>query len=149
MRAYEHLSSDIGRHLSPLHSVRYLTAEEILYIHHFIIEETGGSHGLRDEGRLLAVVARPLTSFGGDELFPTVFQKAAALTHGLIMGHPFVDGNKRSAMAAANMLLEENGWQIASGQQELEDYAVFIATDAPEVADIADWMEAHSVPFAK
>lgn len=125
-------------------SVRYLTAEEVLYIHYLIIEETGGGHGLRDSGRLEAVLARPRSTFGDNELFPTIFHKAAATLHGLIQGHPFVDGNKRTAMAAANMLLEENGWQIAPDQRDLEDYAVFVATDDPLVDGIADWLEQHS-----
>jgi hypothetical protein len=57
----------------------YLTAEQILFIHYRLVSETGGEHGLRDLGLLESAVARPRQTFGNAELYPDIFEKAAAL----------------------------------------------------------------------
>ncbi len=80
--------------------MRYLTAEQVLFLHARLIEETGGSHGIRDVGLLQSAVARPRATFEGEDLYPDVCSKAAALMHSLINNHPFVDGNKRTGTAA-------------------------------------------------
>lgn len=69
-------------------------------IHEVIIADTGGLPGLREASLLHAAVARPYASFGGEDLYPTDFEKAAALFHSLIKSHPFMDGTKRTAFAA-------------------------------------------------
>jgi len=74
----------------------------------------------------------------------TVVAKAASLCFSLVQGHPFVDGNKRSGISAAAMLLDLNGYTLTASQQEFEDFAVFVATDHPSVEDIADWLTSKS-----
>ena len=78
-------------------------------IHELIITETGGLPGFREATLLHAAVARPFATFGGEELYPTDFEKAAALFHSLIKSHPFMDGTKRTAFATALFLLERLG----------------------------------------
>jgi death-on-curing protein len=68
----------------------------ILKLHYRSIEAYGGSHGVRDEGLLESAIARHFQTFGGDDLYPSTFEKAAALCESLIVNHPFVDGNKRT-----------------------------------------------------
>jgi len=80
-----------------------------VYEHELIITETGGLPGFREATLLHAAVARPFATFGGEELYPTDFEKAAALFHSLIKSHPFMDGTKRTAFATALFLLERLG----------------------------------------
>lgn len=84
----------------------------IYEMHEAIITETGGLPGLRDGAMLHAAVARPFATFGSQELYPTDFEKAAALFHSLIKSHPFMDGTKRTALAAALYFLERCGYSI-------------------------------------
>ena len=82
-----------------------ISAIEILAIHDRLIEQTGGSYGVRDEAGLLSALGRPFQTFGGEDLYPTVFGKAGALLHSICINHPFIDGNKRTALMAASYLL--------------------------------------------
>src|SRR3970040_132739 len=81
-------------------------------IHEVIIAETGGLPGLHDAGLLHAAVARPFATFEGRDLYSTDFDKAAALFHSLIKSHPFLDGTKRTAFAAAVYFLHERGYTL-------------------------------------
>lgn len=121
-----------------------LTATELLYLHHRIVEETGGSHGVRDTGLLESALQRPFAGFGEHELYPTVPEKIAAFLDALIRNHPFVDGNKRTGLSAAAMMLELNGYGFSASQQEFEDFAVRVATEHLEIDTIAGWLLEHS-----
>ncbi|GBO53772.1 death on curing protein, Doc toxin [Pseudanabaena sp. lw0831] len=80
--------------------IRYLTIVEILDIHHQVTRQSGGAEGIRDFGRLESAIAQPLMTFDGEDLYPTIVDKAAALGFSIVMNHPFVDGNKRTGHAA-------------------------------------------------
>ena len=120
------------------------TAENVLFLHTVAVEAFGGSEGVRDAESLHAAVARPWGSSFGHEHFPTPFDKAAALAESIIRRHPFVDGNKRTAMYAAAYLLETFRYELKADQQGLEDFAVSIAEGGVESADIALWFEHRS-----
>ena len=75
--------------------MRFLTLKELIELHQRLIERSGGSPGIRDLGLLESALAQPLMTFGGEDLYPTVVEKASALGFSLIKKHPFVDGNKR------------------------------------------------------
>ncbi|MFQ5616633.1 MAG: type II toxin-antitoxin system death-on-curing family toxin, partial [Anaerolineales bacterium] len=111
------------------------------------IDETGGGHGVRDLGLLEAAVMRPQATFGGEELYPEVFLKAAALLHSLIRNHPFVDGNKRTGITAAGLFLMQNGHQLAASNPELEAFALSVATSGLEIEALATWLEENSQPI--
>ena len=81
-------------------------------IHEIVIAETGGIIGLRDAAMLHAAVARPFATFDGQELYPSDFEKAAALFHSLIKSHPFMDGTKRTAFTTALFFLADGGYGI-------------------------------------
>jgi death-on-curing protein len=83
-------------------------------IHEILIAETGGSSGLREPGLLHAAVARPFATFEGRHLYPSDFEKAGALFHSLIKSHPFIDGTKRTAFAAAIFFLDRCGYELPS-----------------------------------
>lgn len=121
-------------------------------IHEIIICETGGLPGLRDGAVLHSAVGRPFATFGGQELYPTDFDKGAALFHSLIKNHPFHDGTKRTAFAAALFFLESFGHRLPAQfpQDQVVEYCVSIAEEnlrqsrgdpvtARSVPDIANW----------
>ena len=85
--------------------IRYLTLEEVLELHRLTLEQSGGLSGVRDFGGLDSAVAQPRMTFGGQDLYPNLPEKAAALGFSLVCNHPFVDGNKRIGHAALETFL--------------------------------------------
>ena len=79
--------------------MKYLSLEDVLLYHERIIQESGGSEGIRDFGLLHSAIERPKASFAGKDLYQDIFTKAAALVHSLVLNHPFIDANKRTALA--------------------------------------------------
>lgn len=126
--------------------MNYLTVEQVLFLHARLIEETGGSHGVRDVALLESAVARPRATFGGKDLYPDLFSKAAALMDSLIRNHPFIDGNKRTGIAAAALFLRQNGRRLTATNPELEAFTLDVAESTPEISEIATWLETHSAP---
>ncbi|CAN5672088.1 type II toxin-antitoxin system death-on-curing family toxin [soil metagenome] len=120
------------------------TAENVIFLHMVAVDTFGGSEGVRDLESLRAAVARPWGSSFGRDHFPTPFDKAAAIAGSIIRRHPFVDGNKRTAMYAAGYLLEKLDYELQASQQELEDFAVSIAEDSIQAERIALWFEEHT-----
>ena len=124
--------------------MKYLTAEQVLFIHSRLIDETGGSHGIRDVGLLQSAVSRPMATFGGEDLYPDIFQKAAALTESLVKNHPFIDGNKRTAISSTGLFLRINGYNLETSQKELEDFTLKLATGKIPLDDAARWFKRYS-----
>ncbi len=124
--------------------MKYFTVEEIDLIHLQIIDASGGSQGIRDIGRLESAVATQTQHVFGKELYSSVFEKAAALTKGIIADHAFVDGNKRTGVMLAIIFLERNGIKTEIDDTSLEDFAVRVAVEHLSVEDIAAWLEAHT-----
>ncbi len=122
----------------------YLTVEQLLALHLVVLEGTGGAAGVRTLSPLESAVAVQTQAVFGRSLYPTIFEKAAAVCHRITTGHPFVDGNKRTSMLAALTLLRVNGQTLNFVPGEIEDFAVKIATDKLDVPDIAAWLEAHA-----
>jgi len=87
----------------------HLDAEAVIAIHGEVLAAHGGSPGLRDQGLLESAVAAPQASFGGELLIQDPVEVAAAYLFYLCRNHPFVDGNKRTALAAALVFLQQNG----------------------------------------
>lgn len=108
--------------------MRFLSLEEVLFIHQDQIANYGGSPEIRDEGLLESAITQPMTTFGGQELHPSVFDKAAAYLFHICSNHPFVDGNKRTALASALVFLELNNITIEDPEDSLYDIVIRIAT---------------------
>lgn len=123
--------------------IKYLSTEDVLLLHHLSIEKSGGSHGLRDPGLLDSAVHRPQATFAGEDLYPTLFDKAGALCHSLIKNHAFVDGNKRTSLLSAMTMLELNGYIFTSGQEELVIFGLKIDNESLSADTIASWLKAH------
>ncbi|MDX1474855.1 MAG: type II toxin-antitoxin system death-on-curing family toxin, partial [Reinekea sp.] len=121
-----------------------LTVPQILFLHTRLIEETGGSQGLRDLGLLESATARPQVSFSGEDLYPDLFTKAAALMDSLVNNHPFLDGNKRTGISAAGLFLLQNGLRLTTTQTEMERFTLKVASSTVEIAEIAAWFQENS-----
>ena len=121
--------------------MHYLSAEDILGIHSAMINETGGSHGVRDTATLALLEDLPRQAVFGQELYPTVFLKAAVYVHSLIFSHPFIDGNKRTAMATADVFLQLNGCHITTPQGGVEKFALAVIEKRMTLEEIATWLK--------
>ncbi|MDP2649918.1 MAG: type II toxin-antitoxin system death-on-curing family toxin [bacterium] len=124
--------------------IKYLTVKDALLLHSMAIDESGGSHGLRDLGLLESALARPQATFGGDDLYPTIFLKAGALVHSILRNHAFVDGNKRTSMFSAMTFLELNGYRFDAKQNDVVDFALKVENKRLSVEEIADWLKTHT-----
>ncbi len=124
--------------------MKYLTAEQVLFIHARLIAETGGEHGVLNLGLLLSAVARPQATFDGQDLYPGLFSKAAALLESLIGNHAFVDGNKRTAITSAGIFLRINGYRLTASNQELEDFTFQCAQHLVSLDQMILWFESQS-----
>ncbi|OGG79678.1 hypothetical protein A3A39_01760 [Candidatus Kaiserbacteria bacterium RIFCSPLOWO2_01_FULL_54_13] len=124
--------------------MRYLSAAQILLIHSILIDEYGGSHGVRDMHALESLERLPAQTAFGKQLYKTIFLKAALYARNVITGHPFIDGNKRAGITAALVFLENNGYRITSREGEVGRYAIRIARTEPSLGKIAAWLKKHS-----
>jgi death on curing protein len=125
--------------------MRYLSLQEVISLHSLLIAQTGGSSGLRDRGALESAVAQPEASFGGEDLYPDLATKAAALGHSLIQNHPFVDGNKRVGHAAMEVLLFLNGYEIDASVDEQETIIIDVASGKVSRIEFSEWISKHMV----
>ena len=100
--------------------MRFISLAEVLRLHRAIVDASGGATGLRDLGRLESAGAQPHATFDGDDLYPDIVGKSAALGFAIIQGHPFVDGNKRVGHAAMEVFLVLNGFEIHATVDEQE-----------------------------
>ncbi|MFW6184841.1 MAG: type II toxin-antitoxin system death-on-curing family toxin [Chloroflexota bacterium] len=123
----------------------FLSVQQVLFIHARVIAETGGEEGIRDLGLLQSAVARPQATFEAAELYPTLFAKAAALMESLARNHPFVDGNKRTAITAAALFLQRNGRRLETTNQELERFALLVADGQMALEAVEVWFRANTV----
>ena len=124
--------------------MEYLTIEEVLLLHARLIQRTGGSGGVHDMGLLESALGRPKATFGGQDLYPDLWSKAAALMQSLIKNHPFVDGNKRTALTAVGLFLELNGYVLTASNAEAVDFALQAAVGDADVEEMMVWLRAHS-----
>jgi death-on-curing protein len=124
--------------------VIYLTAEQVLFLHDRLVEETGGEHGVRDLGGLESALARPKAGFGGTEFYPALMTKAAVVMDGIIRNHPFIDGNKRVGIATAALFLEVNGYRLTVTNVELEQFTLRVTIAKPDIEEIAEWFRTNT-----
>jgi death on curing protein len=124
--------------------VKYLTPQQILAIHDRMIKLFGGSNGLRDLGLLESAAARPQASFDGVDLYETIYDKAAALLHSLLKNHPFVDGNKRTAVASTGIFLKLNGYRLINAHEKELEFALKVENESLSFEDIAGWLNKYS-----
>ena len=126
-------------------SIRFLLLEEILQLHQSSIQKYGGSLGLRDEKLLLSALEMPSAGFGDQYFHTSIYEMAAAYAFHISKNHPFVGGNKRTALGAMHTFLVLNSYDLLLSQEEAYDFIVDIATGAlADKKDIAAILEKHS-----
>jgi death-on-curing protein len=115
-----------------------------LYIHDNLIDKFGGSRGIRDIGGLEAALNRPFATFDSIDLYPSPIDKAAALLESMVINHPFVDGNKRTAYVLMKLLLFKNGINIKANQGE--KYLMVLSASKGEIRidEIKLWLQSKT-----
>ncbi|HKY39530.1 MAG TPA: type II toxin-antitoxin system death-on-curing family toxin [Polyangiaceae bacterium] len=124
----------------------FLKAEEVLTLHSDQLRLFGGSDGLRDPAALDSAVATPAATFAGDFLHPDLFHMAAAYAFHISQNQPFVDGNKRTALNAALVFLDINGWLVSDPGSLLYDAMIAIAERRLDKAGLAALLQKLAVP---
>lgn len=124
--------------------MNYLSVMEVLHLHYKVIEDFGGTHGVRDEERIKSVVLAPKQTAFGIEQYPSVYEKAAVYIRNIIGDHPFSDGNKRTGVVVAGVFLLRNKYIITANNKDLEDFAVQVAVEHLDIKQIAEWLECQS-----
>ena len=123
--------------------MRRLSKEQILLLHTQLIEEFGGTDGVRDYNLLDSALEAPFQSFAGEELYPTIQVKVARLGYGLIKNHTMLDGNKRIGAHAMLVFLALNGIEMKYTQKELYETVLSVAAGSMEYEDLLQWVLDH------
>src|SRR4030067_3141656 len=126
--------------------MKLLKVAEVLEIHRAVVEQGGGVASVRDLRLLESAVAQPRATFDGNDLYPSVEEKAAALGFSLIRNHPFTDGNKRGGHAAIEATLMMNGLQLRSSVDEAERVILGVAAGTASRDDLVAWVRSCVVP---
>lgn len=123
----------------------FLTLDEVLGIHADQIRRYGGARGIRDLGLLQSAIAMPETSFGGEFLHGSLFEKAAAYLFHMARKHPFVDGNKRTALMCALVFLGLNGQRLEADPDALYTLVDGVASGSVEKPDVAVFLRENCI----
>lgn len=124
--------------------MKFLAIEEIYAIHLQMIKVGGGRAEIHNFALLHSAVERPKATFGGEELYPTIWLKAAALLHSLVKNHPFDDGNKRTAYYSTKRYLVMNGFLLDAPKPKILKFMVNVDIQNPTLKEISTWLQKHS-----
>lgn len=117
--------------------------EQVVKIHRSLIEKTGGMDGIRDAQLLDSALKTPFQTFGGNNLYPDILDKASQLCYSLIENHPFIDGSKRIGVHLMLLFLKLNNIEVNYSQRELIDFGLDIASGKMSKNDIKGWIIEH------
>lgn len=123
-----------------------VSIEDVYEIHAALIKKAGTKASVRDFALLHSALERPKATYIGQDLYPTVFLKAAALLQSLCLNHPFTDGNKRTAWLTTKRFLHVNDYHLKSNRKEAADFMVYVDNSKPELKEISSWLRSHSHP---
>lgn len=122
----------------------YISLDIVLAIHDDMVEKYGGNSGIRDLGLIQSAIARPQSSFQGEELYANIFDKAAALFHSIILNHAFIDGNKRTAMVSVARFLSINEYTFDVNDKEFVNFPLQVESNHLSIEKISEWLKTHS-----
>ncbi len=123
--------------------MRHLSLAEIVELHALVVAQSGGAGGLRDRAALESSIAQPFQTFGGEELYATLEEKAAALGFFLISNHPFIDGNKRIGHAPLEVTLMLNARELVADVDEQEQVVLAVAAGLMSREEFTTWVIQH------
>ena len=124
--------------------MRYLTLGEVLALHRRILAESGGTPGVRDLAAVASAVSQPRVSVGGNDAYPSLIEKAAALGYSLVRNHGFIDGNKRIAHAAMEVFLVMNDMKLSAPVDDQERFMFALAAGDVSREALIEWLRAHA-----
>lgn len=125
--------------------MKILTKKQILLLHTDLITHYGGSDGIRDEGLFDSAINTPFQSFGGEDLYPTILQKAARLGYGLVKNHPFIDGNKRTGTHTMLVFLDINNISLEYEDDDLIKTILEVADGTLNENQLLLWLQNHII----
>ncbi len=125
--------------------MRFLNLLEVIEVYHIVMEQSGGARGVRNLKVLESALVQPFMTFDGEELYPTLIEKIAAIGFSLIQGHPFLDGNKRIGHAVMEMSLILNGLEIKASVDEQEKVILQVASSELDRRAFTDWLNTHVI----
>lgn len=126
---------------------RSLTLPEVLSLYERALAVGGGTSAIRDLGALESALAQPRATYAGEDLYPSLAEKAVALGFSLVLNHPFVDGNKRIGHAALEVFLVLNGFELAASVDEAERMILGVAEGIISREAFVQFVRAYLVPF--
>lgn len=129
--------------------ILFLDVKGVLLIHEDAIRKDGGLAGVRDRGLLESAVAMPRQQFGGCYLHDSPAAMAAAYLYHIAQNHPFLDGNKRAAVMAAYVFLDNNGWEVTAAPAELEAMTRGVAEGLMSKDALTQWLQNHTARRGK
>lgn len=121
--------------------IEYLTFEQVLEIHDELLKRYGGLSGIRDKNLLLSALDAPKAALFGLEMYPSIYQKAAAYLYHIVSNHPFNDANKRTGYAVTLVFLESNEAKQSFEKEDLEDLVLEVAKGQISKEEIAAFLE--------
>ena len=125
------------------------TIQDIYAFHTQLEEAFILSSGVRDENLLASAVNTPFQTFMGNDLYPSIYDKAAQLCYGIVKNHPFTDGNKRTALHSMYVYLIINGFDITASQQEVEDLIINVAAGKMTNVELTQWLRDNTIQLDK
>ena len=126
-----------------------LSLTRVIYIHYQLVKKFGGLQGIRDIRLVESAIARSQTTFDGTDQYKNIFNKAAALLKSLLKNHPFVDGNKRTALTSSGLFLKMNGWNLINNHNQEAEFAIKVDNQNLTHKDISKWLKDHSEKISK
>lgn len=123
--------------------MKYPSIDEVVAMHFRIVQKSKGLQGVRDFDLLASALGRPQATFGGEDLYPSIKLKAAALIQSLLLNHPFADANKRTALATGEYFLYLNKARIQATQDEKVNFTLWVENKKPTIEAIAAWIGNH------
>lgn len=127
--------------------MKFLTRRQIEEIHRKTVRATGCEPGILNESNLEICLKKPQTIFYGYDPFPNLFEKASVYLQSIICLHPFVDGNKRTALTVTEMFLEENEWYLEDIVTNDVDFLMKIEAEEVTIKEIASWLKKSAHPM--
>lgn len=135
------------RFINVLQCPEFLEKSDLVEIHDRLIARFGGSYGFLNEESLDSAIALPRQSFGGELFHPTIFDQAAAYLYYISKNHAFIDGNKRTALAAVNAFLPMNGYKLKMPKLLAYQMVIDVVTGRISKEDVSALICEHSVPY--
>lgn len=122
-----------------------LTLQDICELHTQLEGSFILSPGIRDKNLLASAVKTPFQTFMGNDLYPSIYDKAAQLCYGITNNHPFTDGNKRTALHSMYVYLIINGYDITATQQDVENLIINVAAGRMDNTELSKWLQENTI----